>query len=246
MKNAVCLSLCLCWIFTCQGQLYKKLELLEELKNTSDNYRNKKYLSFDVVYKYSKEQQPAVYIDTLTGTFKITGNQYWYSMDNTEAVGNNEFMILLFKEDKIMYLTKPSLISAGQNPLALIDSFLTQHDDITYSLSVDSGQKRIILDFPGGSKYRRVEYYIDKLSGFVTKMVCTVQASELYDPGVQSLVEDTNTYAIIEASFTNYKESEIDLGQFNTTKYFKKQGDEFIALPPYENYKVFLGTTNLY
>ena len=95
-----------------------------------------------------------------------------------------------------------------------------------------------------GMKYKTIEYEID-LSGYITKMKCVVQASELYDPSVKEIVEGENTYAIVEAVFTNYKKVDVSNNQFDVTKYFKKEGDEFIALPPYENYKVFLGTINL-
>jgi len=33
--------------------------------------------------------------------------------------------------------------------------------------------------------------------------------------------------------------------QLDVKKYFKKEGNEFIPLPPFENYKIFLGSTNL-
>jgi hypothetical protein len=246
MKILFCLLFLSCCFFTCYGQVSEKQKVIGELKSVSEHYRNKKYLSFDIRYKYANEQQPAVYLDTLSGSFKISGNQYWYSLANTEAIGNNEYMILLFKEDKIMYLTKPSSFSLGQNPIALIDSFLSNNDNINYTISNINKQKQIVLDFGEGLKYKRIEYDIEAASGLISKMICIVRASELYDPSVKSLVDSDNTYAIIEANFTNYKEIGFNSDLFDIAKYFKKQGEEFIALPPYETYKVFLGTTQLY
>jgi hypothetical protein len=93
-------------------------------------------------------------------------------------------------------------------------------------------------------KYKTIEYEIDP-SNFITKMKCIVQANELYDPSVKELIEDSDTYAIIETTFKNYKRSGVYTNQLDVKKYFKKEGNEFIPLPPFENYKIFLGSTNL-
>lgn len=229
-----------CFSFSQSGN---KQQVIRELKAASENYRNPQYLSFDVTYTYASEQQPSTFLDTLKGSFKISGSQYWYALDQTEAVGNNDYVVMLFKEDQVMYVTKP-MLSVTQNPVALMDSILLNSDSIQAHWSNTSRQKKITFRFSPGTKYKTIEYEIDA-ANFITKMKCVVQATELYDPSVKELIEDKDTYAIIEASFSNYNRSGVYTNQMDVNKYFRKEGDEFIPLPPFENYKIFLGSTNL-
>lgn len=243
-------SVLLIVLFSCSltvglSQNVEKDNVINELRAASERYRNTKYLGFDINYRYYNEQQPGIYLDSLGGSFKLNGNNYWYELDNTEAIGNADLMIMLFKEDKIMYLTRPSAFSMSQNPVSMIDSFLTARTDVRYSISRERNTKRITLDFDSGSKYKSIRYEIDAISGYISKMTCVVRASEMYDASVKAQVEDSDVYVVVEASFRNYRQSGFNDSLFNTTKYFKKEGEEFVALPPYDSYKVFLGTNTL-
>lgn len=227
------------------GQELDREKVITELKAISERYRSVKNLSFDINYRYANDLQPGAFLDSLSGSFRISGKNYWYVLDNTEAIGDSQYLIMLFKEDKIMYLTKPSSLTLMQNPLSLIDSYLVNKPDIKYSISSQKKEKKISLDFGDNGKYRRIEYSIDMASGFMTKMTCVVRASEMYDESVKSQVDDASVYVQVEAVFKNYRENAFTEGLFNTAKYFKKDGEEYIALPPYETYKVFLGTNTL-
>jgi hypothetical protein len=243
-KVIFCTTILIVCVSAVFGQQNDKQKVIDVLRNVSENYSKPGSLSFDIIYRYANELQPGISLDSLKGSFKINGDQYWYSLDNTEAMGNKEYIMMLFKEDQIMYLTKPSAASITQNPVALIDSVLMYNDSIHVQLTAAQKQKKIKIDFVPGMKYKTIEYEINS-SGYISKMKCVVQASELYDPSVKEMVETENVYAIVEAVFTNYKKSDLPNNQFDVTKYFRKEGDEFIALPPYDNYKVFLGTINL-
>jgi hypothetical protein len=85
--------------------------------------------------------------------------------------------------------------------------------------------KENYYQFSPGMKYKTIEYEIDP-SNFITKMKCIVQANELYDPSVKELIEDSDTYAIIETTFKNYKRSGVYTNQLDVKKYFKKEGIE--------------------
>jgi len=244
MKNSsslIALLLCFCLSF---GQSNDKQKIIRELTAVIENYRNPHYLSFDILYTYANEKQPSVLLDTLKGSFKISGVQYWYSLDQTEAVGDSHYVVMLFKDDQVMYITKPSAVSVTQNPVVLMDSVLLNSDSIQAYWSSTPKQKRITIQFSPGMKYKTIEYEIDP-SNFITKMKCIVRANELYDPSVKELIEDSDTYAIIETTFKNYKRGGVYTNQLDVKKYFKKEGNEFIPLPPFENYKIFLGSTNL-
>ena len=173
-KIIACVALITC-VLAALGQQNDKQKVAEILRDVSINYSRPGSLGFDISYRYANEQQPDISLDSLKGSFKISGDQYWYSLDNTEGIGNKEYIVMLFKEDEIMYLTKPS-VSIMQNPVALIDSILIDNDSIQAQLNITSRQKRIKMDFMPGMKYKTIEYEID-LSGYITKMKCVVQAS---------------------------------------------------------------------
>jgi hypothetical protein len=77
------------------------------LKDVVQHYSAAKNLSFSIVYRYADENNAGVWLDSLNGKFKIHGNDYWYALANTETIGNRECTIVLFKDDKIMYIRKP-------------------------------------------------------------------------------------------------------------------------------------------
>ena len=245
LRVVVFILLNCCFLKNGLGQALERENVISELRATSEKYRNSQYLSFDINYRYFKEHEPGVYLDSLNGSFKLKGKSYWYELDNTEAIGDADLMVMLFKEDKIMYLTRPSTYSMSQNPVAMIDSFLAERADIKYRIIRERDKKTLILDFEDGAAYKSIKYDIDGATGFLSKMTCVVKASEMYDASVKSQVEESDVYVVVEASFKNYRQTGFNESQFNTAKYFKKEGEEYVALPPYETYKVFLGTNTL-
>src|SRR5262245_61132740 len=104
-KRIIAVLIVLCsWINFALSQSAGNTSALEELRKLGAVYRSASYLSFDVTYKYAPEATPTLYLDSLKGNFKINGDRYWSSLDNTESVSTADYMIMLFKEDLIMYI----------------------------------------------------------------------------------------------------------------------------------------------
>jgi hypothetical protein len=227
-----------------QDDRSKVLTLMQQLLDT---YRSTPYMSFDVHYKYAAEQAPAVYLDSLNGQFKLSNGRYWYNMDNTEAVCTNDYLIMLFKEDQVMYLTKPSVkaIRGMSNPVGLLDSLLLKNKDIDFHVRDEAAFHVIALSFSGNTSYKKIEYYIHKRSGLLQKTVNIVRAEELYESADRPFLEGAITYAIVEAAYSNYSTEAFDDWLFANDRYFRKQGAEYTAVTPFDSYKIFLGTPNL-
>jgi hypothetical protein len=224
-----------------QDEKKQALGLLQQLAAT---FKNTAQLSFDVQYKYAAEEAPAVYLDSLNGHFKLSGNRYWYDLDNTEAICTSDYLIMLFREDNVMYLARPTATGIN-NPVALIDSFLLNNANITCHLTGNKQWNIISLTFPASYPCRKMEYYIDKETGWLVKTVNVVRSEELYEPAARSLIEGAITYAIVEAWYTNYRKDGFDNHVFDNDRYFKKQGMEYVTVAPFDTYKIFLGTPNL-
>ena len=74
-------------------------------KNISDLYQ-KENIRFDVIYKYADMSNPSHILDSLRGNIQLKGAQFYYNIDNMLTVQNEECSITLFKEEKLMYLSK--------------------------------------------------------------------------------------------------------------------------------------------
>jgi hypothetical protein len=225
-----------------QEDMRQKVSL--ELKKLAEKYKQPGTVSFDILYRYAAENKPLEILDSLSGSFKIHGQQYWYRLAETEAAGNSNILMMLFKEDGVMYLSKPHSSALHSNPLALIDSLATDKQIAGCNMITRNGSIQIILSCRPGMAYKKIEYDIDVKTGLLSKMISTVQAKQLYDPSVKDKVSE-GTFAIIEASFTNYNQGKFDEKDFDLTRYFKKQGNDFVTVPPYDSYKIFLGSPNL-
>ena len=97
----------------------KAIQVFDALKQA---YQIAQGVSFNVKYTYTNETRPNDVLDSLSGKFEISHDNYRYLLDSTETIHNNKYTIILFREDKIMYLTKPSL-AVSANPIEVIGEF---------------------------------------------------------------------------------------------------------------------------
>ena len=221
-----------------------KQEALAKLRQLASRYEKADRLGFNVKYKYALEQQPLAYIDSMDGEFRMNGGVYSYTLDSTEAIVNADYSIMLFKEDKIMYLTKPSGAAEAQSPLMLPDTLWLNDTGVECKLDTTGRDMKISIVFKNNPAFKKIEYYINKKTGMVARVLSYVQSSQLYDPSVRQVV-DASVYAVMEMKFSNYREKSFDDGVLNMSKYFTKQGKEFATASAYESYKIFLGSPNL-
>jgi hypothetical protein len=254
-----------------QAQPDKKQEAWTVLQKLADVYGKATRLSFDVTYRYAAEEAPGTWLDSLNGRFKLHGSQYWCDINNTESVYAGGYMILLFKEDQIMYLAKPSVAplnppGGGKSPLytsaegkspvvnpvtavpgavSQFENLLKNDSTIRCHVKEINNQKRVTIEFTVPALYKKIEYYINNKTGYLEKMINVVKSDQLYDASVQHLVEADESYAIVEAVYSNYRPGNVDDNLFNINRYFKKEGNDYITVAPYDMYKIFLGTPNL-
>jgi len=111
-KIAVLLLLVSCCRLTpALAQGTEKQQARMVLQSMSDRYKSYRNLSFTIAYKYAAEDRPGVYLDSLKGTLKISGDRYKYVLDSTEFIESKDWAVILFKKDRILFLAKPSATS---------------------------------------------------------------------------------------------------------------------------------------
>jgi hypothetical protein len=227
------------------AQTNQKQQVLQELKLLSSKYYSGQQVGFDITYRSSKVGAPGVYLDSLKGSFKMSGDRYWYSVDSMETIGNKEMAVILFKEDAVMYLSKPSYGTGNTSPLVMIDSFFINNKDFDFAISSQQDETQITLTSKKQGDVKRIDYFISKKTGLLARMVNTVNARLMYDDMAQQSLEKAATYVSVEMLFSNYRFLQADASMPDIAQYFKKEGQQYVAQPPYQSYKIFLGSPNL-
>lgn len=216
---------------------------LQALHRMVSAYRQAHHLHFDILYRYAAESNPGEYLDSLVGQYKIHGNRYWSQLSNSETVSDGRLMLTVFTEDSLIYLAAaPSTL----NVMTMLDTLLPKQMNAQYHYAVSGTEELVTLSFAGGSAYKEVTWHIDRKTGYLNKMVSVVSADQLYDPAVRSLVTGTaNAYVVVETLYNNYRENAFDEQVFDTGRYVRKEGQEYVPVGAYENYQVFVGSPGL-
>jgi hypothetical protein len=232
----------------------QKQEAWAVLQKMMHAYRQPAGLHFQVMYRYAAEETPGVWLDSLDGRFSLSGRQYWYDINNIETICTGKYVILLFKEDQVMYLAKPPAEENGSSagfaaavvsPAGQMENYLKNDSTIRWNLHDLPQHKKVTIEFTIPAVYKRIEYFINKQTGLLEKMINVVKSDQLYDASMRQAVEAGESYAVVEAVYTGYKQGNVNSSLFNSERYFKKEGNEYITVAPYENYKIFPGTSNL-
>lgn len=208
-------------------------------------YTGQPSLRFSVTYRYAAEDRPDLYLDSLKGSFELSGDRYRYELAGTEYIGTKDLSLILFKEDKLIFLARPAATPVMNNPLSLMDSLLWKNDSIGCRVEETADQQKVIFSFPPGKSIKRMQYWVDKRSGMMTRMINTIDSRQLYDPSVQSLVKGVNSYVNVEVELTDYRRNAFAGEELEAGHYFKKEGNQYVAVAPYETYKIFLSTPDL-
>lgn len=218
-------------------------EILRVFQMVSDKYSTEP-LRFEIKYYYADADKPNTLLDSLSGECILNKKSFWYGLDNTEIVSDSFFTVTLFKEDRLMYLSAPSKKALPQDPIKQFDTLLLNNKNIHFSLVRTGADYQISFEFDSVDVYKQMVFTVDGNRFLIKRVDNVVRASELYDPSVKSLLTTENKFAVVSMVMTNYRK-ETGTSFIDSRKYFTRQGDSFIANPPFENYKIFVGTPNL-
>ncbi|MDB5250686.1 MAG: hypothetical protein JWQ40_5080 [Segetibacter sp.] len=234
-----------CLVNTVRGQANGKL--IAEMKRLQETYSIGSTLSFDVKYVYATESKPEIYLDSMMGSMEINGNNYRIILNNTETIKNDRYIIHLFKDDKLIYLTKPNSGETGNGPGALIDSVFRNISSLSYTIDSNKIVKRIVLNFPTQSSFKTVVFTINKATGYIIKARYLVKTEQLLETQnrEKEAADQYDEYAIVEASYSNYKKDYRSPYSFDEKTVFVKSGNEYVPAEKFKDYSIFLGSPNL-
>lgn len=239
------LMCCVCWRLPAFGQFPEKQSVRMIMQSLAERYAAKKNLAFSVVYRYATEERPGVYLDSLKGGFKLSGDRYKYRIDSTEFIGTRDLSVILFRADRLIYLARPSAAMRSNNPLALLDSLLWKRDNVDCLVEESGEIEKVVLRFKPGGFVKQIEYLIDKRSGLLTRTINTIDSRQLYESSIRSRIQGAVTYVTVEADFLDYREGAFPDSELDPAAYVKKGDGGYIAQAPYESYKIFLANPDL-
>ena len=223
--------------------------LVHLLTDMSEKYKTAGMLGYDIKYRFTSETDPTKTFDSLQGRIEMDSLRYWCKLDNTETMSNDKYTVILFKEDKLMYLSKASLLNRSVDPLQILQRLLTTLGNASYNQTVNKQYKTVVIRFPQSSSCKQIEYTVDIGTGYLSKMVYVVPTAQLVDQSARQSFdagkEGYETYARVEAVFSNYKKIQQISSKFNEQVFFSKQGNEFVPSSSFKDYKIFVASPNL-
>lgn len=225
------------------AQTVDTARVFKEMNDLQKKYREQA-VSFNVSYSYASELHPGVILDSLTGKMDLDGSKYHYLVDNTETISNGRYNIILYGDDKIMYLAKPADLSTG-DPAAQLRLMMEQSGIEKCIITEKGNRKSLLVSFLPGSSYREVEMIIDKASGYLTETRYVVKTALLMESKGTTPDPEYGEYAIVRTVLDNYKKLAEDISRFDEHTFFYKDGNEFKTTPAYQEYKIFVGSPNL-
>jgi hypothetical protein len=232
----------LCVALTGLSQDIENRKLMDEMNKLQSLYLGVNGLSFGVKYLYASESNPRQYLDSLKGEMDIAGNRFRIVLDNTETVMNEKYLIHVFKEDKLLYLSAPANSVGNENPVSLLSSAFAAIKNLTYTIESANGLKTITVNFPSGLQYKKMAFVIDSRTGLLSKVKYVVKTGQLMDANTYTGGDE---YSIVECLFLNYKAGITNLSLFDEKDYFFIKDNQYKPTEKYKDYSIFLGSPNL-
>lgn len=225
---------------------------IQALKTLMYNYTKNQGLSFDMRFTYATESRPNIYLDSLSGSVKLDGLKSWYLIDSTESLNTGEYLITVFREDKLLFLAKPTSgsLPQGTGLSSMNELWLNNLDSLVRTQQVllewkeDKDQQQVLISYPEVREYRSMAFMIDRKTGLLKSSV-TVARNSSIEPERRIDEKNADEFAIITTQFLHYTRGKLKAGLFDSSRYFIRKGDEYIGVNEFKDYKVFLGTPGM-
>ena len=204
-------------------------------------------LSFKLKYLYANGGEPGKYIDSLPGEVQMNAGRSRVVIDGNETVLTGKYAIHVLRDDKLIYLAA-AMHGAGENPVGMLDSAFAHIKGLSTHLFRRDGAQILILDFPPGQAYTRMEISIDDRTGFFQRIAYSINtvgfvARDMIEgPGHPAPYESKGRVVIL---FSDYKKGAFDDRVFNTANFFTQMAGKYEPAGPYKDYRIYLASSNL-
>lgn len=223
-----------------QTELERATAMLVRVKNAYDSGS----MSFRLRYTYASADQPAMVTDSLLGEARFCGTNSYMSLGNIIFFRNKSFNISVFRDDKLIMLSKPSI---RENEMQMPTDYLTtvlKNTGVT-KCSIKRAKQLVVitLEFAEAATCKFMEVVIDEPHSLITSMM--VKVKKPGNPGANEPLSGEAQYAIVRTEFSGFKVEPCDPAGFDENIFFTRKGDVFKPAPKYADYQVFLASPNI-
>jgi len=210
-------------------------------------YANAGALSFKLKYLYANGGEPGKYIDSLPGAVQMEAGNSRILIDGNETVLTGKFAIHVLRDDKLIYLAA-AVRGAGESPVGMLDSAFAHIKGISTHLYHKGGAHILILDFPPGQAYTRMEISIDDQTGFFRRIAYSINTlgyvgrEMIESPGHPGPYESKGRVVIL---FSDYKKGTFDDRIFKEDNFFTRTAGRYAPAAQYKDYRIYLASSNL-
>ncbi|MET0636106.1 MAG: hypothetical protein ABWZ25_08750 [Chitinophagaceae bacterium] len=218
------------------------------LAEVMQQYTDSTFLSFDLKFTVSYLESRDQVFDSLHGSFALAGSKYAYQLDGTSAVSDGTTAMILFNEDKLMYLSKPATPGLSVGPVTLIDSAMWKNGFQHWELGqTDDGSEYILkCSLPDGARCRKVTLIIDKKKRLIRHAQYEMLSEQLVGEATPMILFTAGQrYSLVNVRFSNYSRTLINTSLFDLGRYFRKSATGYAVTEEFDNFQLFLGSTNL-
>lgn len=222
------------------AQLFTSLKRLESALQSSP-------VSFSIRYTYVSEKQPDVVLDSLSGSFELSGTSGRFMIDNMVTVCNSRYNIIVFPDDKLIYVSKPAPL-AQADLVAQLRALITSSGISKCLVTATKDAGVISVYFKEGGPCREMNIYTDPRTGYMRNVVYVLKTSMLTGQlkTDETTLDTYGEYAIVRMDFSDYKKLAAgDTARFDESNYFYREGEAFKPAPAYKEYQIFKGSPNL-
>ncbi|HEY9260471.1 hypothetical protein [Chitinophaga sp.] len=213
-----------------------------ELLNKSGKVFASGNMSMDVYYTYANEHQPDVLIDSLKGTIQLSGTNYRSELGNTLSVKNSRYSIIVFKEDKLLYVAGTGVAdsTAGTSPVLLITTAIKQMGVKECNVTTHKDTTTIRFLFPENMTYRYMDIKMENRSGRIQEIQYVVKSTMIDQENTGGIVFEP--YALVRTFFRYHDNVSVAASVFDEQQFFTRSANTLVPAAAYSNYEVFIGT----
>lgn len=246
LRNILILLLGIAFINPLHAQQADTAKLYSEMQKLQEAY-TANGLRYDFRYTYAGAHEPGRILDSLSGSMEMSAAGMKMVMRNMEFITNPRFAIVLFKEDKVMYLYKPNSVPVT-DPLhqvrTLMESGLVNQVDVVK----ENRNRRIHIGFDSLSTVRTIDMNITPGSGLLSsvKYILQTEMMKAGRPLTNAEQQKFGPLALVSMYFLAY--GSLPGGSYAPLQeqtYFTIVNGEYKATAAYSEYQIYKGSPNL-
>lgn len=222
------------------ARLYTEMRKLQEAYTANG-------LRYDFRYTYAGAHQPARILDSLSGSVEMSAAGTKMVMQHMEFVTNPRYAIVLFKEDKVMYLYKPNSVPAN-DPLYQIRTLMESGLVAKVDVQQEQRNRRIQIRFDSTAMVRTIDMNISSGNGLLSTVRYILQTEMMKAGRPLSVAEQQKFGPLAQVSMYFLGYDILPSGSsasVNENTYFTIANGEYKTTPAYREYEIYKGSPNL-